>query len=69
MLQSGCTQGLTPLLRALGKKFRPLFVLIIGCAKTKWFILRCPSVVMVSVTVRQAPLALVGFKLKATARE
>lgn len=65
LLQRGCRQGLIPRRRLLGRKFSPLFVLMVGWASITWEILPVPNVPIVTVMVRQAPLALVGFMLKA----
>lgn len=67
VLHSGWIQGLSPLRSALGRQFSDLFVLMMGWYKMTCFILRCPRVVMVTVTVRQAPFALVGFSVNASA--
>lgn len=68
VLQSGCRQGLIPRARLLGRKLSCLLVLIVGCASMTCRMWSVPSVLIVTVMVRQAPLALVGLTLKPTLR-
>lgn len=66
LLQSGCRHGLIPPRRLFGRKLSPLFVLMVGWARTTWSILPDPNVPIVTVIVRHAPLAFVGLMLNAT---
>lgn len=61
VLHNGCRQGPIPRRKLFGKKFRCLFVLIVGCAKTRCLNLPPSSVRILITAVRKAPLALVGL--------